>query len=211
MNTLKIAFLVNPLKTDSKTKAFVTWVFEKATKISNHLNIQLFDQFWPEDLSSFDRIWLLGGDGTMCYFINQYPTIKIPIILFKGGTGNDFYWKLYGKLSREQHLEVAINGEIQEVDAGLCNGKYFLNGVGIGIEGEVLKSMKSIRYIGGFWGYFLAAIPKIFTFKSYEITYQMNGDTITKKYFYVWFSILLGQEGDFYLHPWPPFKMGSLI
>ncbi|MHA8051252.1 diacylglycerol/lipid kinase family protein [Aquirufa sp. ROCK-SH2] len=183
MNTLKIAFLVNPLKTDSKTKAYVTWVFENATKISNHLNIQLFDQFWPEDLSSFDRIWLLGGDGTMCYFINQYPTIKIPIILFKGGTGNDFYWKLYGKLSREQHLEVAINGEIQAVDAGLCNGKYFLNGVGIGIEGEVLKSMKSIRYIGGFWGYFLAAIPKIFTFKSYEITYQLNGDTITKKVF----------------------------
>ena len=183
MNNVKIAFLVNPLKNNHRTKAYVLWVLENSPKISNHLSIQLFDQTWPQDLTPFDRIWLMGGDGTMCYFINQYPSCSIPIVLFKGGTGNDFYWKLYGKLSREEHLNVAVAGHCQSVDAGICNGKYFLNGVGIGIEGEVLKSMNSIRFIGGFWGYFLAAIPKIFTFKPYKVTYLLNNDEIVQEVF----------------------------
>lgn len=183
MNSLKIAFLVNPLKTDSHTTEYVLWVIENSMEISKNISVDLHDQSWPEDLNSYDRIWLMGGDGTMCYFINQYPNCKIPLVLFKGGTGNDFYWKLYGNLSRHEHLRVAIEGHVQEVDAGVCNGKYFLNGVGIGIEGEVLKSMKSIRILGGFLGYFLAAIPHIFTFKSYHISYQLNEKTISQKVF----------------------------
>jgi diacylglycerol kinase (ATP) len=185
MNKLNIAFLVNPLKTNSKTKEYVLWVLEKSKNITDRLlEIQLFDQIWPKTLTSFDRVWLLGGDGTMCYFINQYPNCPIPITLFKGGTGNDFYWKLYKNVSREEHFYSAIYGKIESVDAGICNGKYFINGVGMGIEGEVLKSMKSIRILGGFLGYFLAAIPHIFTFKPYTISYQDTfGEKINKKVF----------------------------
>ncbi len=45
----------------------------------------------------------------------------------------------------------------------------FLNGVGIGIEGEVLSAMEAIRWIGGALGYYLAAIPALFRFKTYHI------------------------------------------
>ncbi|MHA8065532.1 diacylglycerol/lipid kinase family protein [Aquirufa sp. ROCK2-A2] len=185
MNKLEIAFLVNPLKTKAHTREYVLWVLEKSKEVTDiEITIQLFDQNWPESLALFDRIWLLGGDGTMCYFINQYPNCSQPISLFKGGTGNDFYWKIYKNISREDHFQSAIYGQIESVDAGICNGKYFLNGVGMGIEGEVLKSMKSIRILGGFLGYFLAAIPHIFTFKSYTIAYQDNhGKRIQKKVF----------------------------
>lgn len=185
MNKLEIAFLVNPLKTKAHTREYVLWVLEKSKEVTDiEITIQLFDQNWPKSLALFDRIWLLGGDGTMCYFINQYPNCSQPISLFKGGTGNDFYWKIYKNISREDHFQSAIYGQIESVDAGICNGKYFLNGVGMGIEGEVLKSMKSIRILGGFLGYFLAAIPHIFTFKSYTIAYQDNhGKRIQKKVF----------------------------
>ena len=44
-----------------------------------------------------------------------------------------------------------------------------MNGVGIGIEGEVLKSMDSIRYFKGGLGYYLAAIPNLLKFKTYQI------------------------------------------
>jgi diacylglycerol kinase (ATP) len=185
MNKLEIAFLVNPLKTNRNTREYVSWILENSTNKSKQLiNIQLFDQTWPSSLDEFDRVWLLGGDGTMCYFINQYPQCQQAITLFKGGTGNDFYWKLYKNLSREDHLQVALGGNIESVDAGTCNGTYFLNGVGMGIEGEVLKSMKSIRIFGGFLGYFLAAIPHIFTFKCYTISYiDVTGEKIIQQVF----------------------------
>jgi diacylglycerol kinase (ATP) len=112
---------------------------------------------------------VMGGDGTFNYFVNKYRSLAIPIALFKGGTGNDFYWKLYGDRSRRAHVDAVLAGHVEAFDAGDCNGQLFLNGVGIGIEGEVLKSMDSIRYFKGGLGYYLAAIPNLLKFKTYQI------------------------------------------
>jgi len=177
----KICFLVNQQK--SNIKDYYEWVLAEVAGKRPNWSIQLFDLQWPASLQNFDEVWVLGGDGTFNYFVNTYPNCSIPIGLFEGGTGNDFYWKVFGKISKMEHLDHILNGQTASLDAGQVNDLIFLNGVGIGIEGDVLKSMQAIRFIGGALGYYLAAIPQLFKFKSYEITFDRLGKTVAKKVF----------------------------
>jgi diacylglycerol kinase (ATP) len=169
----KIAFLINPLKVVSLAD-YYNWVIEEVKVEKTDWDLTLFTTDWPEKLTDFDQVWVMGGDGTFNYFVNKYPEVSIPIALFKGGTGNDFYWKLFGNPSRNEHLSAVFAGHIESIDAGECNGQLFLNGVGIGIEGEVLKSMEVIRYFKGALGYYLAAIPNLLKFKAYSISYGVR-------------------------------------
>ncbi len=161
----QIAFLINPHK-QKELASYVSWVLKRC---SAH-QITVFDSKWPLTLDGYEEVWVMGGDGTFNYFVNRYPTCSLPIGLFKGGTGNDFYWKLFGDCSRESHLATILTGVSRRFDAGQVNDMLFLNGVGIGIEGEVLRSMEAIRYIKGGLGYYLAAIPALFRFKHYRIS-----------------------------------------
>jgi len=164
MNTERsIAILVNPLSGKGKAKAIGQGLQDRLTA----LNIQgsLFANEWPDHFEGFTEIWIIGGDGTMNYFINRYKHIEIPLALFKGGTGNDFAWKLYGNISVDEQFELVLNAEPKPVDAASCNDKLYINSLGIGFEGEVLDSMSSIRWMGGHLGYLWAVIRRIFSFK----------------------------------------------
>lgn len=162
-----IALLINPQK-NQILSAYKIWVLDQIESKQPTWIVEVFDSFWPKGLDLFDEVWVMGGDGTYNYFVNQYPTCQKPIGLLKGGTGNDFYWKIFGGLSREKQLNHLVAGNSEWVDAGQVNNKLFLNGVGIGIEGEVLHAMDTIRHIGGALGYYLAAIPALFRFKDYK-------------------------------------------
>jgi YegS/Rv2252/BmrU family lipid kinase len=96
---------------------------------------------WPENFNSFTDVWIIGGDGTLNYFFNQYPGIRLPLVVFNGGTGNDVHSLLYRNKTFEEQLEIALTAIPKLIDAGRCNEKYFMNGVGIGFEGSVAKSL----------------------------------------------------------------------
>jgi diacylglycerol kinase (ATP) len=105
----------------------------------------LFIEDWPANLDRFTDAWIVGGDGTINYFINKYPGIKLPLALFNGGTGNDVHAVLYKKKNFEEQLQTVLIAEAKPVDAGKCNDKYFINGVGIGFEGSVAKALTGKR------------------------------------------------------------------
>ena len=100
---------------------------------------------WPENFNSFTDVWIIGGDGTLNFFFNKYPGINLPLVVFNGGTGNDVHSLLYKNKSFEEQLEIALTANPKLIDAGRCNGKYFMNGVGIGFEGAVAKSLTGKR------------------------------------------------------------------
>ncbi|HEX6846029.1 MAG TPA: diacylglycerol kinase family protein [Chitinophagaceae bacterium] len=101
----------------------------------------LYMDDWPRDLTQYTDAWIIGGDGTLNYFVNKYPGIRSPLVVFNGGTGNDVHSLLYKSKSFEEQLEIALTANPKPVDAGKCNDRYFINGVGIGFEGAVAKSL----------------------------------------------------------------------
>ena len=101
----------------------------------------LFAGDWPGDFINATDVWVVGGDGTLNYFINKYPGIRLPLVIFNGGTGNDVHSILYNQKSFDEQLQLALIAVPKPVDAGRCNEKYFINGVGIGFEGAVAKRL----------------------------------------------------------------------
>jgi YegS/Rv2252/BmrU family lipid kinase len=158
-----IAILVNP----RSGKGLAVNTGKRLSELLSSRNIahEIFSDQWPSALSAFSEVWLVGGDGTMNFFVNHYSDIKIPIVAFKGGTGNDFVWRLYGNKTIEEQFEHVLQAEVKTVDVLCCNEKLYVNSLGIGFDGEVLSSMGAIRWLGGHLGYLFAVIRKIFSFK----------------------------------------------
>lgn len=148
-----------------------------AKKISVELSAKqiphsLFYENWPANFNEFTDVWIVGGDGTLNYFVNHYPDIKLPLVIFNGGTGNDFHWMLYGKISFEEQLQLALSAEPKPIDLGKCNEKFFINGVGVGFEGEVAKSLTGKKKRAGKTSFMTMILKKIFSYRSasYQIT-----------------------------------------
>lgn len=158
-----IAILANPLAGKGESKHFLDWLEKQL--IVKQIPFVVFKNEWPVNFNEFSDIWIMGGDGSINYFINHFPECKIPLVLFKTGTGNDFAWKLYGNLNNHEIFEKVLQLEPQFVDVGKCNNTLFINSFGIGFDGEILKSMNAIRFLGGHVGYMLAVVLKIFSFR----------------------------------------------
>src|SRR4030095_3910476 len=108
---------------------------------SRNISYTLHVEDWPANFNQFTDVWIIGGDGTLNYFFNKYPGIRLPLVVFNGGTGNDVHSLLYKSKNFDEQLQVALTAAPKPVDAGRCNEKYFINGVGIGFEGAVAKSL----------------------------------------------------------------------
>ncbi|CAN5599920.1 diacylglycerol kinase family lipid kinase [soil metagenome] len=138
----------------------------------------IFTNAWPKHFGDFTDIFIVGGDGTLNYFINQYPGICLPLVLFKGGTGNDFQWLLYGTKTLDEQLEVALYADAKPIDIGICNGRYFINGVGIGFEGAVVKALTGRQKLPGKTSFLFTILKKIFAYRSATYTIQCGDKTI---------------------------------
>ena len=195
----KIALVVNPLAGKGKAAMVADLLAGRLYHFA--IEYSLFNEQWPADFNSYSEVWIIGGDGTINYFINHYPDIKIPLALFKGGTGDDFAWKLYGDADWKEQMQIILRAEARPVDAGRCNEKLFLAGVGIGFEGEVLQSMNTIRFIGGHIGYYLIVLKKIFSFKEHRFKIYNDGLSCDERLLLVEINNSSRTGGGFHISP----------
>lgn len=172
-------------------------------KLSNkQIPHSFFKENWPAGFNDFTDVWIVGGDGTLNYFVNHYPDIKLPLVIFNGGTGNDFHWLLYGKMSFEEQLLLALSAEPRPIDLGQCNDKFFINGVGVGFEGEVARSLTGKKKKAGKASFMAMILKKIFSYRS--ITYRIMADDkpfAAKKYLMVDISNGSRAGGGFHIAP----------
>lgn len=199
LNSKHIAILVNPLSGAGKGIK----VGEQLQKVlqERKIHFTFFAGDWPTDFNSFTEVWLVGGDGTVNYFINKYRELQIPFALFKGGTGNDFAWKLYGNITIEEQIELVLGAVEKKADAGSCNGRLYVNSLGIGFDGEVLKSIGTIRWLGGHLGYLLIVLKKIFSFKEFSFRITTSSGTLSQKYLLVIVNNSSRTGGGFMISP----------
>ena len=156
---------------------------------------------WPADFDGFTNVFIAGGDGTLNYFINQYPHIKIPIVIFKGGSGNDIHWLLYGNKSFDEQLALVLSGKSKPIDAGICNGRLFINGVGIGFDGAVAKSLTGKSKRVGKTSFLIAILKKIFFYRSKK--YSVSSSEMQKNDRQLLIGVANGRRagGGFHIAP----------
>ena len=199
-----IALLTNPLlpKAAAAAESIIAFLNEK------NFEFTLFSTNWPKAWTDFTEAWIVGGDGTLNYFINHYPQFNLPIALFKGGTGNDFHWLLYGTISIEQQVEAVLNAKPKPVDAGLCNNRLFINGVGIGFDGKVVSDLAGKKKKQA--SYLFTILKNIFRYKSFLCVVNTEDFHWGKKCFMI--SIANGKRygGGFRVSPYSLVNDGLL-
>jgi diacylglycerol kinase (ATP) len=207
-NEKYIAILVNPISGKGKAAKIARWLSEQLT--AKNIPYVLFNGEWPSSFSNFTELWIIGGDGTINYFLNHYKNNQLPVALFKGGTGNDFSWKLYGDISLQEQLELVLTAAAKPVDIAQCNDKLYANSLGIGFDGEVLRSINTIRLLGGHLGYLWVVIRKIFTFKEFTFSIQSINKKFSERFLLVIVNNSSRTGGGFMVSPQASVTDGKL-
>ena len=96
-------------------------------------------------LNSDDDVVLIGGDGTLNYFVNAVKGVEIKnnIYLLGSGTGNDFL----KDICKEPGQEVLVNEYLSNLPTVYVNGleKLFINNMGFGIDGYCCEVADKIK------------------------------------------------------------------
>ncbi len=195
-----IAIVCNQLAGAGRAVTLANKILSELT--AKQIPHSFFKEKWPAGFNEFTDVWIVGGDGTLNYFVNHYLDIKIPLVIFNGGTGNDFHWLLYGKISFEEQLQLALSAEPKPIDLGSCNEKFFINGVGVGFEGEVARSLTGKKKKAGKASFMAMILRKIFSYRS--TAYRVIADDkpiAAKKYLMIDVSNGSRAGGGFHIAP----------
>lgn len=149
--------------------------------------------------NSFDKFYLIGGDGTLNHFVNSVEDIQInnEVWFITAGTGNDFYNDVKDT-KYNANGRILINDLIKDLPIVTVNDKdyRFINGVGYGIDGYCCevgdklqqKSDKPVNYTS------IAIKGLLFHYKAPNAVVTVDG--ITKEYHRVWLAPTM--KGRFY-------------
>ncbi len=208
MSITAVAILENPRAGKGRSAALSVWLHHELEK--RQIPSTTYKDEWPAEFDGFSDIWLIGGDGTINYFINRYPDCNKTLALFKSGTGNDFAWKLYGNKTDAEQLEQVLQATPKYIDAGRFNDHLFINCLGLGFDGEIVRSMRSIRMLGGKLGYLLAVVTKIFRFREKRFSVQAGAEEWQGPYLLVMVVNSSRAGGGFFVAPEASIEDGSL-
>jgi len=142
----KWVFIVNPVAGNGFGKTIVSELKEQAakhkidpeivfTERSGHASILAEDYL----KNGFTHIIGVGGDGTMNEIAKTLADRHDVITgLIPAGTGNDFI-QILGFHNRfdEKEWDAFFSARVKAIDAGMCNGMIFLNGMGLGFDAQV--------------------------------------------------------------------------
>lgn len=148
-------------------------------------------------LKENDELYIVGGDGTLHYFVNDIKDkeVNFDVYFYAGGTGNDFYADV--KKDTDTRL-IKVNEYIKNLPTVIINGeeRLFINGIGFGIDGYCCekgdelqaKSDKPVNYTS------IAIKGLLFFYKTPRAKVTVDG--VTKEYKKVWLSPTM--KGRFY-------------
>ena len=120
--------------------------------------------------SPFDKIILLGGDGTINQLSNQlvhYPD-KPVIHIKKNGSGNDYLRTLKYQDANPQFV---IENTLDKTET-----RYFMNGTGIGLDGLVIDYVDKAKNKGKLT-YFLSSFKAMMNFVPEPLDVQIDGES----------------------------------
>lgn len=126
----------------------------------------------------------IGGDGTVNETAAGMVFSARPLGIVPAGSGNDFVKSLGIPSDPEKAVDVVLQGSARTIDAGTINGRYFVNGVGIGFDAAVNRASYSIdRSRRGLQLYLRALLKTLGTYRPVPMSVTMNGVSTEQEIF----------------------------
>ena len=127
----------------------------------------------------YDLVAAFGGDGTVNEVVQGLVGGSTPLAVIPFGTGNDFARSAGIPIGLEAAMGVLCQGTATPCDAGLVNGRYFVNAVGIGFDGRANYEAGKIRWLRGPLAILLAIFRTMRYWKAVPMTLTVDGQTVS--------------------------------
>jgi len=122
-------------------------------------------------------IAVVGGDGTAHEVVQALGESggRGVLAFLPSGGGNDARRTIGSPADFSGAIRTAVSGSEKRLDLGLFAGEYFLNGVGIGLDGAAAARSKEFRSLRGFPAYLAAALATIATYEMPRLVLEGGG------------------------------------
>lgn len=187
----KVKLIYNSVAGQSKFKYFLDTVVEKFAESGYEVSIYRASKKNTHRLEEYLKsckdayaIVIAGGDGTINRVVNvmMKNKIDVPIGIIPAGTSNDFAKHIKIPTSFSQSIDKILEGNIQEIDVGLVNDKYFVNVCSAGVcTNASQKTDIALKNMFGRISYIFTGIYQFFKFKPFEVKIETNTDIYIEK------------------------------
>ena len=122
--------------------------------------------------AGFTHIVAMGGDGTVNEVVNGLIGSEATLGVIPAGTGNDFIRMTGIPADPHDAIDVLVEGgRVRVIDLGyVAKDRYFVNGLGIGIDAQVARDVLKMERLRGAPAYLCAAVKEVFRFKAFPVT-----------------------------------------
>ena len=162
-----------------------------------------------EAASDHGLVVAAGGDGTVHEVVNGLLGVPEPhrtagLAVLPIGTGNDFV-KLLGGVRLSHAFDCILAGATRPVDAGRVTwdggSEYFINGMGTGIDVEVVRQIARAPRLRGVAGYLIGVLRALRVFDPIGARLLVDGTSIERRVMIVAVGNGVSQGGGFYITP----------
>jgi diacylglycerol kinase (ATP) len=209
----KWVFIINPVAGNGFTLTLVDKIKEMVSKFKLQADLvyttkkghatELAKEYAEK---GYTKIIGVGGDGTFNEIASSLICkLDITAGLIPGGTGNDFIQitGFPGRL-KEEDWDTFFSMNVMPMDVGQCNGKIFLNGMGLGFDAQVAAENYSAPgevKRGGKNKYIWHILKTLLFFREKKMTVLSDGKKIETDCFINTVSIGRRFAGGFFLTP----------
>jgi YegS/Rv2252/BmrU family lipid kinase len=149
----------------------------------------------------FSHMVAVGGDGTSHEVVNGILGSRVIFGMIPSGSGNDFPKSAGIPLEAAEALETVFSGRERTVDLGKLGDVYFINGLGIGLDGAVSHRFKKLKRFRGQLGYVLGAFQEAFSYEGFRSNVTIGDWKYSGKLLLTGASNGVYQGGKFRLAP----------
>jgi len=130
--------------------------------------------------AGFTHIVAVGGDGTVNEVANGVVGSNAALAVIPAGTGNDFIRMIGIPSDHRQAVKLLAQEHERLIDLGrVGTERYFVNGLGIGIDAQVAQDVLKMQRMRGAAAYLYAAIKEVFRFRAFSV--KLEGSDWTEE------------------------------
>ena len=159
----------------------------------------------------FTHIVAVGGDGTSHEVVNGILGSSVVFGMIPSGSGNDFPKSAGIPLEARKAVETVFSGRERTIDLGKLGDEYFINGLGIGLDGAVSHRFKRLKRFRGQLGYLFGAVQEAFSFEGFDTEITIGDWKCSDKLLLTGASNGIYQGGKFRLAPGARVDDGLLV
>ena len=187
----KVKLVYNSIAGQSKFTYFLDSVIEKF--MQNDLEVIIYRAGQKDNLEEFLKnsdneelygIIVAGGDGTLnkVVTIMMKYNIKTPLGVIPAGTSNDFARHINMPNSYVESVEKILKNNVESVDVGKANEKYFINVCSAGLfANSSQKADPDLKKTLGKASYFITGAKDLFKFRPFSVRIKTDSEEFLEK------------------------------